>query len=96
MSGGLLRHSSRVAWVSEEDRVVALPLDRLEELPVVLSGSSAAIWHAVDGSCGIEDVVAAVADEFDLPPETVDADVRAFLDDLETRGLVTSEDGTHG
>jgi hypothetical protein len=96
MSGGLLQHSSRVAWVGEADRVVLLHLDRLEELPVVLSGSGAAIWHAVDGARDIEEVTGTVAEAFDVQPETVEADVRAFLEDLAARGLITSEDGTHG
>jgi hypothetical protein len=91
MSGDSLRHSPRVAWVGEEGRVVVLHLDRLEELPVVLSGSGAAIWHAVDGSSDADEVVLTVADEFGLPTEAVAADVRAFLDDLATRGLITTE-----
>jgi hypothetical protein len=91
----MLQHSNRVAWVGEEDRVVVLHLDRLEELPVVLSGSGAAIWHAVDAADDVTDTVGTVAEAFGVQPEDVEADVRAFLEDLAGRGLITRADGAH-
>ena len=96
MSRGMLQHSNRVAWVGEEDRVVVLHLDRLEELPVVLSGSGAAIWHAADGAQDVGEVVETVTAAFAVRPEEVEADVRAFLEDLAGRGLITRADGAHG
>ena len=90
------RHSPRIAWVGEPERVVVLHLDRLDELPLVLTGSGAAIWHAVDGSGDVDEVIRTVAGEFGLPTETVEPDVRAFLEDLAARGLIVPQDGTHG
>ena len=90
------RHSPDVAWLGDRERAVLLPLDRLEELPLVLIGSSAAIWHAVDGARDADAVVETVANAFDLSPEAVEDDVRAFLDDLAARGLIAPGEGTGG
>jgi hypothetical protein len=43
---------------------------------------SGRIWELCDGSHSVEAVVAALCEDYDAPPETVEADVLAFLGEL--------------
>lgn len=46
------------------------------------------IWERLDGHLNVSALAEAVAAEFETTREAATADVSAFLDDLETRGLV--------
>jgi len=65
-----------------------IDLDRLGDPPMVLEGTAASIWSAIDGQRTVDDVVAMVAEEYALPPDDIRADVEAFVADLAERGLV--------
>jgi len=45
-------------------------------------------WELVDGQRTLEQIAAALADEFDAPSERVEADCRAFVEELSARGLL--------
>jgi len=62
----------------------------------LLEGVAAYLWARLDGSRTVEELVAAAAQVFAAPAEQVDRDVRAFLFQLEIRGLVEPvEDAGH-
>jgi len=79
-----------LAFVESADRLVVLDLDRLDELPLVLTGSAAAVWSAIDGSRDEEGICAEVAEGFGVETDEVRAHVSEFLGDLAGRDLITS------
>jgi hypothetical protein len=80
--------SSSLAQVPSEGRVAMIDLDRLADPPMVLEGTAAAIWAAIDGRRTVAEVVDLVAEEYALAADDIRTDVEAFLDDLAERGLV--------
>lgn len=54
-----------------------------------LEGTGRAIWQAIDGTRGREEIVAHLARQFDASAEAIGADVGRFLDELAGAGLVT-------
>ena len=46
-------------------------------------------WELVDGQRTLEEIAAALADEFDAPAERIGADCRTFVEELTARGLLT-------
>ena len=83
-----LRVGEDVAWVTSDERVAVLHLAETGQLPVVLTGPSAEIWSAIDGVRDEADIVAHVADLFEVNEEAIREQVRAFLGDLEARQLI--------
>jgi pyrroloquinoline quinone biosynthesis protein D len=82
-------HSTDIALVSEPDRVAVLRLSRLNDPPVVLTGTAAAIWEAVDGSRDDEGVVACVAERYAVPVDEIRNAVLTFLRHLASCQLVS-------
>lgn len=80
--------SSSLAQVPSEGRVAMIDLDRLAAPPMVLEGTAAAIWAAIDGRRTVAEVVDLVAEEYALAADDIRTDVEAFLADLAERGLV--------
>jgi hypothetical protein len=80
--------SGSLAQVPSEGRVAMIDLDRPADPPMVLEGTAAAIWAAIDGERTLAEVVAAVAEAYGLPAEQVRGDVETFVADLAERGLV--------
>jgi hypothetical protein len=80
--------SSSLAQVPSEGRVAMIDLDRLADPPMVLEGTAAAIWAAIDGRRTVAEVVDLVAEEYALAADDIRTDVEAFLADLAERGLV--------
>ena len=79
----------RLAYV-DDDRTEESPVVYLMRLPdgdpLVLQGSGGVIWAlAADG---VDDVAAALAVAVGSPVDQISADVRSFLDDLVSRGLL--------
>lgn len=58
------------------------------ERGVLLNDSASAIVRLCDGSRTVEQIVDELANEWSAPREEIDADVRAFLERVELRGLV--------
>jgi hypothetical protein len=54
----------------------------------VLNAVGARVWELADGRRSIESLAAQIADEYNVPPEQVEADVLSFCDDLERRGVL--------
>lgn len=47
-----------------------------------------AIWKKLDGTRGIQEIAALLADEFDVGPADLARDVEGFLQDLSGRSLI--------
>lgn len=55
-----------------------------------LDGSAAAVWTRIDGVTRLADLAAALAEQFPNQRLQADGDVHAFVNQLETLGLVTA------
>jgi hypothetical protein len=87
------RRASSTAYVESPDRVVVLDLDHVDRLPYVFEGSAAQIWACLDGDRTEAEVVADLAEAFEVPAEVVAADVRQFVDRLQGLGLIVMDRG---
>ena len=84
-----LRRPDDVAFVDDgADRVAMVDLLRLDDPPIVLEGTSAAIWRLLEIPRTISDVAAELATVYDAPRAEIEDGVRAFVTDLACRGLV--------
>jgi Coenzyme PQQ synthesis protein D (PqqD) len=85
------RRAGRAAYVESEERVVVLDLDHPDLPPYVFEGSGAQIWSCVDGDRTEDEMVADLAEAFEVPIERVAPDVRRFVDRLAGLGLVVPD-----
>lgn len=85
---GVRRHATDLALIESPGRVVVLDLTRLDRPPVVLEGTAAEIWHAVDGVRDDEAICTDLAASYEMLPEQIRADVLACLTQLTDLGLV--------
>ena len=79
---------AELASVDGEYRAVVLDLDRLDDPPLILTGSAAAIWWHIDGHRSESEIVRLTARMFALSPDEIRAEVMAFLADLSERDLI--------
>jgi hypothetical protein len=86
-------HATSAAYVESDERVVVLDLDHPELPPYVFEGSGAQIWACVDGDRTEAEIVADLAEAFEVPVQVVGPDVRQFVDRLRDLGLVVASDG---
>ena len=86
--GQVWQHGPAVAEVASKDRVALLSMDELDAAPVLLTDTAAAIWQAIDGRRGLDEIVAATAAAFGADATSVAAGVESFVGDLSERGLV--------
>jgi hypothetical protein len=85
------RRAPSTAYVESEGRVVVLDLDRLDLPPYVFEGSASQIWACVDGDRTEAELVADLAEAFEVPAEVVAPDVRRFVDRLVDLGLLVAD-----
>jgi hypothetical protein len=82
----ILKRTDRFTETDIDDEIVVMRLDNGEFFS--LSGTGADIWRLIDGSRDRSAVVAALAAEFEGDPASIEADVDAFLVELEGTGLL--------
>ena len=88
MDRPIWRRADDLAFVASPDRVVLILLRQLERPPLILEGSAAAIWSAVDGRRTTLDVIDEVATLLAVDGLEIHDDVAGFLATLEDEGLV--------
>ena len=86
------QRSESLALVENDNRVVALNLDHLADPPVVLADTAAEIWRAIDGKRNEDEIAAEVARHFGIGPDSIRADVHAFLAQLAELGLIVRQE----
>lgn len=85
-----LVRNPRAAWrVYEAEAVVLSPDDSVLH---TLNPAATIVWLAADGGTSWLDVVSRVAGAFDVPSARIEADLHAFVDDVEARGLLVASD----
>jgi len=85
----ILSRSPRTAWRVIEGEAVILSLDTKAFRGLNAVGSR--VWELIDGRRNVDEIVEAIAREFDVARERAAEDVRAFVRALLDRGLVTGE-----
>ncbi len=70
----------------EHEAVVVLP-DKGEVK--VLNEVGAQIWALADGSRSVQEIIAALCQEYNVPPAVAEADTLKFLTELQQKGLIT-------
>ncbi len=55
-----------------------------------LSAVASTVWNRLEGGCGLDEVIAAVVDEFEVDEATARTDVLEFLAAASESGLVAS------
>jgi hypothetical protein len=83
----ILSRSPRTAWRVIEGEAVILSLDTKAFRGLNPVGSR--VWELIDGRRNVDEIVEAIAREFDVVRERAAEDVRAFVRALLDRGLVT-------
>lgn len=78
-----------------EGEVIIVPLasgvgDMEDEL-YTLNETGRAIWRKLDGSKKVREIAAELAEEFEAPPEVMEADVAGLLEELLKRKMVVEK-----
>ena len=84
------RHSTSAAYVESPARAVVVDLDHLDLPPYVFEDSAAQVWACVDGDRTVTEIVTDLAEAYEVPPEAVAPDVRAFVDRLRDLALIVT------
>lgn len=85
-----VKDSSLVAQqVIDELLLVPLHQDRLRSSPIyVMNEIAGVVWNLIDGTRRVEELVREIVRDFDVSPETAQADLIVFLQQLEKTGAV--------
>jgi hypothetical protein len=74
-----------VGRIVDDEAVLVLP----EQGKVkVLNEVGARMWALTDGARSVREIALLICDEYDVEPETAEADTLDFLRDLEARGAI--------
>ena len=91
MDGPIWRRADDLAFVASPDRAVLMLLRQLQRPPLILNGTAAAIWSAVDGARTTDDVIDEVAALLAVDSLEIHDDVAGFLGTLQDEGLVIAD-----
>lgn len=87
-------HPQAISRVVDGEAVIVLP----ESGQVgVLNEVGTRVWELADGTRSLEEIVAAILEEFEVTPERARQDVDAFVQELVEKGmLILSAERTEG
>jgi len=83
---GILERNKDIIWRRIEDKIVLIGKEGQEIH--TLNKTAARVWELLDGTNGIDRIVANLCEFYDVSPEEADADVRVILSKLEKIGLI--------
>ena len=84
----ILTRSPQTAWRLIEGEAVILAMDTKVFRGLNAVGSR--VWELIDGRRSVDEIGAAIANEFEVAPDVAARDVSAFVGELLARGLVTA------
>ena len=84
------RHATSAAYVESSERAVVVDLDHLDLPPFVFEGTAAQVWACVDGDRTESEIVTDLAEAYEVAPEVVEPDVRAFVERLRNLALIVT------
>ena len=83
----IVAKNPKTAWRIIEGEAVILSMDT--KVLRGLNPVGSRIWELIDGRRGLEEIIQAIVQEFDVAQGEAAQDVRAFIQELLDRGLVT-------
>jgi len=83
----ILAKSPKTAWRIIEGEAVILSMEN--KVLRGLNPVGSRIWELIDGQRSLEEITGSIVQEFDVTPADAAQDVRAFIQELLDRGLVT-------
>lgn len=83
----ILAKSPKTAWRIIEGEAVILSME--SKVLRGLNPVGSRIWELIDGQRSLEEITGTIVLEFDVTPADAAQDVRAFIQELLDRGLVT-------
>lgn len=86
------RHREDLAWREIDGAVVIV--DGASSTLHDLSETASFYWSLMDGTRTLEQLASRAADEFDVEEVTAAKDLRAFVAELDEKGLLADEDGS--
>jgi hypothetical protein len=82
----LRRHPHAAARTYEGKALIVVPgLGQYN----ILNPMGTRVWELIDGTRGIDEIVRAITDEYDVTPESAETDVRDFIEDLRRHDIVS-------
>lgn len=55
----------------------------------ILNATGSRIWELIDGTRGVEEIVTAISEEFDVSRDAAEKDVQEFLDALREHQMIS-------
>ncbi len=83
----IVTKSPKTAWQIIEGEAVLLSMDT--KVLRGLNPVGSRIWELIDGQRSLEEITGVIVQEFEVAPGVAVQDVRAFVQELLDRGLVT-------
>jgi hypothetical protein len=83
----IVAKSPKTAWQIIEGEAVLLSMDT--KVLRGLNPVGSRIWELIDGQRSLEDIIEVIVQEFDVAATDAARDVRAFIQELLDRGLVS-------
>jgi len=83
----IVARNPATAWRVIEGEAVILSVDTKVFRGLNPVGSR--VWELIDGARTLDEIAAMISREFDVTPEVAAGDVRAFVEALLAKGLVT-------
>jgi hypothetical protein len=84
----LIKATDRFSETAIDEEIVVMSLASGDFFS--LTGTARAIWHLIDGSRDVDQLVCALGDQYDRRPDAMDAEVRACVAELAEAGLIAS------
>jgi Coenzyme PQQ synthesis protein D (PqqD) len=88
MTAPLTKLTDRYVETAIDDETVVMDMDSAEFFS--LNETAGAVWRAIDGLRGRDEIVAAVAAEYGAEPQTLADDIDAVLAKFQEAGFVGS------
>lgn len=85
-----LQKAHGVAAVVSDDSQRIVLLSPNSDQPVILSGTSTALWAILDGVSTTPELIERVAESYSADPSEVSSDVEQFVESLIGQGLLVS------
>lgn len=82
--------SADVACVRSPDggRVAVLHLE--QDVPVILEGTAASVWNALDGTRTETEIIEELARDYSTDSSAIHGDAMGLIHDLSSKGMITS------
>lgn len=86
MSMPLTKAAGRFSETVIDNEVVVMSLDTGDFFS--LTGTARDIWDLIDGTRDAEEIVTTLAERYAMPRQSIAAELRAFVDQLTSAGLL--------